>query len=81
MKVGDKVRWISSNTRKSGTIEAIVPEGSTPSDVGFPKAGGGGMSRGHESYVVRGRKLDSRGNEYGPAALYWPFVSLLEPVA
>ncbi|WP_159975797.1 MULTISPECIES: hypothetical protein [unclassified Novosphingobium] len=80
MKIGDKVRWTSSNTCKRGVIEAIVPAGSLPGDVGFPNAGGGGMSRDHETYIVRGRKLNSAGAEYGSKGVYWPRVSLLELV-
>jgi len=78
MKIGDRVRWISSNTYKQGVIEAVVPARRLPSDVGFPKAGGGGLSRDHETYIVRGRKLTNTGVEYGPRAVYWPRLSLLE---
>lgn len=77
-KIGDKVRWISSNTYKQGIVEVVLPPRRTPLDVGYPKAGGGGLSRDHETYIVRGRKITNRGDEYGSKALYWPRVSLLE---
>lgn len=77
--VGDRVEWTTSNTRKIGEIVAVVPEGMLPVEVGFPKAGGGGMSRGHESYVVKGRKTYTRSNYfYGSAATYWPPVSTIK---
>ena len=79
-EVGMNVTWISSNTRKRGVITDVVPAGRTPREIGKPKAGGGGMYRDHETYVVRGRKLTSRGEEYGPKADYWPLVSLLETI-
>ena len=75
---GEAVYWKSSNTTKKGYVEAIVPAGKTPSEIGFPKAGGGGICRDHESYVLRGRKLNSRGAEYGSKGWYWPHVSLLK---
>lgn len=76
-EVGQKVKWISSNVRKTGEITAVVPAGKVPSEIGKPKAGGGGLPRDHESYVVHGQKQDNRG-PYGSKAEYWPFVSLLE---
>ena len=79
-EVGTEVTWISSNTRKRGVITAIVPAGKTPADVGASRAGGGGGSRDHETYVVRGQKLNHKGEPYGPKADYWPLVSLLETV-
>lgn len=78
IEIGDKVRWTSSGTQKRGTILAIVPSGLKPADMGFPKAGGGGMSRNHESYVVKGRRLNSKGEETGSTSLYWPHSSLIE---
>lgn len=78
-KVGDKVRWISSNTRKVGEIIAIVPKGKMPREIGYPKAGGGGWGRDHESYVVQGAAVPSRHQAKAPRkAHYWPVVSLLE---
>lgn len=82
-QVNDVVRWNSSNTDKQGTVVAIVPAGQKPSDVGFPKAGGGGLPRDHETYVVKGKKLQHNtvGTiPYGSAAFYWPHVSLLSLV-
>lgn len=77
---GSKVRWKSSGVRKTGEVVAVVPKGSTPEKLGL-KAGGGGMSRDHVSYVLRGRRTDSKGEPYGPAALYWPQISQIERVA
>ena len=74
--VGDKTQWVSSGVRKIGEVIAVVPAGKTPSDIGYPKAGGGGIARDHETYVIKGIKVDSKG-PYGSRALYWPFVSLL----
>lgn len=82
-QVNDIVRWTSSNTDKQGTIVAVVPAGRKPADVGFPKAGGGGLQRDHETYVIRGKKLQRTVDgaaPYGSAALYWPHVSLLKLV-
>lgn len=79
-KLGDKVVWTSSNTRKVGEVTAVVPAGILPREVGKPKAGGGGWARDHETYVIRGRKLDGKNEPYGPKADYWPFVSLLRLV-
>lgn len=79
--IGDRVKWNSSNTDKVGEIVAVVPAGQRPIDVGFAKAGGGGLSRDHTTYIVKGRKLDSRGDPRGSTAHYWPVVSLLRPHA
>lgn len=76
--VGDKVEWVSSGVKKIGEIIAVVPAGKTPVEIGYPKAGGGGVARDHETYVAKGVKHDSKG-AYGSKALYWPFVSLLSP--
>lgn len=78
--VGDKVEWTSSNTRKVGEIVAVVPAGKIPSDVGFPKAGGGGIGRKQVSYIARGRKRTYRDEPYGSNAVYWPMTSLLKPL-
>lgn len=75
--VGDRVEWVSSNTRKVGAVTHILPPEASPADLGI-RAGGGGFGRAHQSYIVRGRKSNSRGEEYGPAANYWPAVSLLK---
>lgn len=79
-KVGDKCAFVTSNTRKVGEVVAVVPPGSVPSDVGFPRAGGGGSWRGAESYVVRARKKNYRGDFYGSVSVYWPPVSTLVPL-
>lgn len=80
LQVGDPVTWVSSNTRKVGHIVAIVPAGQKPKDVGFPKAGGEGMSRDHVSYVLKGQRHDGK-KPIGSAALYWPHVSLIKRLA
>ena len=76
LTVGQKVKWTSSNTEKVGEVVAIVPAGKTPRDVGHPKAGGGGMARDHESYVIRGQQI-WRGELQARKAWYWPVVSLI----
>lgn len=75
--IGDKVKWTSSNVAKFGEVVAVVPAGMTPAQVGHPKAGGGGMPRKDESYIVHGRKLDSSRRTYGSKGYYWPVNSLL----
>lgn len=76
--VGDKVRWTSSGTTKFGHVVAIVPAGKTPGDVGYPKAGGGGGPRDHDSCIVRGWPAPRRGDTGAPRkAWYWPVVSLI----
>jgi hypothetical protein len=70
-KVGEAVRWISSNTRKEGVIVAVVPARRLPRDAGFPKLGDTSMPRDAESYIVRGGEPGKR------QADYWPLVSLL----
>lgn len=74
-KVGDTVRWISSNTYKVGTVTHVVPERKIPLDVGVKLEGG--MPRDHESYIVRGQKEHRSGSLLKPKANYWPRVSLL----
>lgn len=77
-KVGDKVRWLSSNTYKVGEIVAVVPVGKTPQEVNYPKAGGGGIGRNHISYIVLGSKVSTRSvRRDSREAYYWPVVSLL----
>lgn len=76
LEVGDRVRWVSSNTRKKGEIVAIVPPGSTPKAMGYRIDGG--FSRDHVSYVVKGRRTDSKDQPVGSATLYWPLTSLLQ---
>jgi hypothetical protein len=75
-KIGDRLRWTSSNAPKTGEVVAIVPAGKRPKDVGHPNAGGGGFARDHESYILRGAP------DYAPKrrSTYWPVVSLLKPV-
>jgi hypothetical protein len=77
-KVGDRVKWISSHTPKEGVVTHVVLPGQRPKHVGVFNAGGGGMSRDHDSYIVRGQKVDHRGEVQRRAANYWPIVSLLE---
>ena len=68
-KVGDTVRWISSNTYKVGTVTHVVPERKIPLDVGVKLEGG--MPRDHESYIVRGQKEHRSGSLLKPKANYW----------
>lgn len=75
-EVGDKVTWISSNTQKVGEVIAVVPAGKTPAEIGHPKAGGGGIQRDHETYVIRGQQI-WKGQVQPRKALYWPYVSLI----
>lgn len=77
--VGQKVKWVTSGTLKIGEVIAIVPAGSSPASVGFPKAGGGGMPRKHESYVIRGQ-IVSYGKILPRKSVYWPMVSVIEAV-
>lgn len=74
-KIGDTVQWTSSNTAKTGEITHVVPAGKTPRDVGIHNAGGGGMSRKVDSYIVRGAP------DYAPKRKgnYWPVNSTLRP--
>lgn len=74
--MGDRVRWTSSNQRKIGEIVGIVPAGSTPSREGI-KMPSEGMSRKDVSYVVRGCKVDGKGNPVGRPSVFWPLTSLL----
>lgn len=76
-KVGDKVEWTSSNVKKIGEIIAVVPADKTPVEVGYRKAGGGGLPRGHETYVIEGHRVNERGVKYGYRSLFWPVVRLL----
>lgn len=70
-KVGEAVRWTSSNTGKEGVIVAFVPAGRRPCDIGFPKLGHESLPRDCRSFVVRGNAKGAR------PTLYWPLVSLL----
>lgn len=73
-KIGDKVKWVSSNTQKQGTVVGIVGPRETAPESGYPHAGGGGIWRGHESYVIEVFKnpIKRTGRK-----VYWPVVSLL----
>lgn len=66
-EIGERVRWTSSNTTKEGVVTAIVPPGQKPQGMKDT-----GMSRDHESYVVRGGEPGAK-----KTADYWPRVSLL----
>jgi hypothetical protein len=68
MKVGDRVRWESSNRIKEGEIVAIVPAGEIPKELKNP-----GFGRESESYLVLGRIIGKKGS-----AFYWPRASLLK---
>jgi hypothetical protein len=72
MQVGDTVEWVSQSggyygKRKQGEIVQVVPAGSVPNPGSLRILGTGfGMSRRHESYMVR----------VGNVA-YWPRVCRL----
>ena len=70
--VGDAVRWKSSQTRREGVIEAVIPSGKHPHEAGYLELGKNSMHRDHETYAVRGGVQGQR------TTLYWPMVSLLE---
>jgi hypothetical protein len=81
LKVGDKVKWRSSNKDKEGTVVHVLSRHTSAFDAwsDYREAGGtgtfmygGGIHRSHESYLVQ------IGNEFGK--VYWPRVSLLVPV-
>ena len=78
MKIGDRVTWSSQShgntTTKVGEIIAVVPADSRPDDVlppGFKcnSSYGYGLSRRHESYLVR---VEGKGHR-----AYWPRVNKL----
>lgn len=70
--IDQRVRWISSNTRKTGVVVSIVPPHRVPADIGYAGVGFGSMSRSHESYIVRGAQ------DGGRQTNYWPVVTLLQ---
>ena len=73
MKVGDVVEWTSQaggcTRTKRGEIVAVVPARTMP-DTSKVSRYGGGMARGHESYLV---KVPGKGT-------YWPRVAALRLV-
>lgn len=79
MKIGTRVTWKSQSQafikKKVGVIIAVVPAGKSPHDY-IPQgyrcnsSDGFGLSRNHESYLV---KVDGKGKR-----LYWPRVSYLK---
>lgn len=78
MKIGDRVEWTSQSasfrTTKRGEIVAVVPaetppERCVPDGYRCGSPAGFGMSRDHESYLV---KVDGKGR-----GLYWPRVKHL----
>ncbi len=72
LTVGQRVRWTSSNTRKSGIVEGVIPPRKSPHEMGFLRVDGGSNRRDHESYVITGSPEGS-----AKKAVYWPLVSLL----
>jgi hypothetical protein len=84
-QVGTKVEWVSSNTRKTGEVIAVVPPGKLPIDLGYKRLDNSGLPRDHETYIVeaRGPKYVTFGPTIqgaGPKRIYWPRVSLLKAV-
>lgn len=89
LQVGELVTWTSSSqasqTRKTGTVLAIVPPGMTidevlrPADLQDYNAGPikwayeNGLTRSHESYLVR-----VPSDSAAKPKLYWPLVSKLK---
>lgn len=75
-KEGDRVRWTSSanggTTTKHGVIEHVVPLKTYPERID-PAFYSGGLTRPHQSYLVRVGKTSS-----AKGKLYWPLVSKLE---
>ncbi len=85
MKEGDRVRWQSQaqgyHVVKEGIVVAVIPAGRLPDRDVFPslyKNSGVGMSRDHESYVIKARQLcrDGRTPKSGNR-IYWPRASAL----
>lgn len=72
--IDQRVVWISSGTRKSGVVIAVLPADTAPAAIGYPKLGGPNAQRDHETYIVRGAAGGS-----AKTSLYWPLVSLLRP--
>jgi hypothetical protein len=73
--LGDKVRWSSRKTEKVGSVVAVVPANTDasaclPDGFSCGSSSGFGMSRNHESYLV---KVDGKGR-----GLYWPRVKHLK---
>ena len=73
-KLYDRVTWTSQSrgttTSKTGMIVEVLPPGDRPDEDRFPRlyrGAGCGMSRRHESYVVRTDE----------GKIYWPVVSKL----
>lgn len=64
----DRVKWVSSNKAKEGTVVAVVPAGKLPRDVDV-HVKDANKPRDHVSYVVVANKKS-----------YWPRVSLLARV-
>jgi hypothetical protein len=71
-KIGDRVVWSSASNgtweKKVGIVERVCPPNYRPNDL-IP---GCGLSRDHESYVIRvGARPGVKGK------LYWPIASKL----
>lgn len=71
-RMGQSVRWTSSNTPKHGVIIGVVPAGKQPADIGITVKDAG-APRDHVSYVIEGGVSAT-----GRKTKYWPRVSLLE---
>jgi hypothetical protein len=77
-KVGDEVEWTSSSSgstkTKIGKVEIVVESGKYPTPGQMKEADAYGLSRNHESYMVRvpGKTSAAKGK------LYWPRASALK---
>jgi hypothetical protein len=74
-KVGDRVRWFSSNTSKEGVVIEIIPPNFSINKMKYPSLRNAGYAREHRSFVVRGNEVGTK-----KVRVYWPRVSLLEPM-
>jgi hypothetical protein len=69
--INTAVSWISSNTKKTGIVVAVIPAGTHPATMGFTSVGKNAGVRTEVSYVIRGQIKNSS------PTLYWPLTSLL----
>ena len=81
-KKGDIVRWTSQaagvRNVKEGVVVEVLDEGQVPEHkIRWP-----GMSRNHESYLIKARVVESNGTpvEGRRVKYYWPKVKNLELV-
>lgn len=82
-KLGETVSWISQaqgcTRKKAGKVVEVVPPGEYPDRDRFRslyKGSGVGLSRNHESYVVKAQQVSGRQTK----KIYWPRVKNLTRV-